>query len=153
MRRRDREVKNFDEIISIIDRADTIRLGLNGDPYPYVVPLSFGYEAEGGKINFYFHGASEGFKHELIKKNPLVCVEADIFHRYVKTDGGGTTDYESFIGFGDIIRVTGAEVEKGMDLIFAHCGLDGGNYDRAKLNDTAIYRITAEKFTGKRRVV
>ena len=107
MRRSDREILDFAEIVDVLRRADVIRLGLNGDPYPYVVPLSFGFEvldAEGGVggagsagsvggiggnhsnrsnrrgIAIYVHGAAAGLKHELIASDNHVCVEADIFH-------------------------------------------------------------------------
>ena len=34
MRRTDREVTGFAEIMGILRRADTIRLGMHGEPYP-----------------------------------------------------------------------------------------------------------------------
>ena len=38
MRKSEREIKDFDKIIDIIKNTNTIRLGLNDEPYPYVVP-------------------------------------------------------------------------------------------------------------------
>jgi nitroimidazol reductase NimA-like FMN-containing flavoprotein (pyridoxamine 5'-phosphate oxidase superfamily) len=153
MRRSDREVTDYTEIVDILHRADTIRLGLHDTPYPYVVPLSFGFEGSNGKITLYFHGAKEGLKHRLIANNPQVCVETDIFHRYAEVPGSVTTEYESFIGFGRVERVTGDEAVKGLDLLLAHCGYEGFVYDRAALDITAVYRITLDSFTGKRRFV
>ena len=152
MRRTDREVTDFSEILDILRRTDTIRLGLHGDPYPYIVPLSFGFEAEDGKLALYFHGAKEGFKHGLIARDPHVCVEADIFHRYAETPQGITTAYESVIGFGTISLVTGDEAAKGADLLCAHCGYAGLDYGRTALESVAIYKITLESVTGKRNV-
>ena len=153
MRRADREVTDFQEIADILRRADTVRLGLHSDPYPYVVPLSFGIEACDGKITLYFHGAKEGFKHDLIRENPLVCVEADIFHGYAGTRQSLTAEYESFIGFGRAELITGEDAVKGMELLLAHCGYEGFEYGRAALDITAVYRITLDSFTGKRRFV
>jgi nitroimidazol reductase NimA-like FMN-containing flavoprotein (pyridoxamine 5'-phosphate oxidase superfamily) len=154
MRRSDREITDFNKIIDVLRRADSIRLGLHNEPYPYVVPLSFGYEVADGKIILYFHGAKEGLKHDLIACNPHVCVEADIFHRYAEVPPNSlTTEYESFIGFGLAELVTGDEAVKGMDLMLTHCGYAGFEYDRAALNFTAIYKITLDSFTGKRRFV
>ncbi|MCL2343335.1 MAG: pyridoxamine 5'-phosphate oxidase family protein [Firmicutes bacterium] len=154
MRRTDREVTDFSEILDILRRADTIRLALHDEPYPYVVPLSFGFEASDGKIALYFHGAKEGLKHELIARNPYVCAEADIFHRYADLPNGEvTTEYESVIGFGRCERVTGEEAAKGADLLCTHCGHDGYVYDSAALEATAVYRVTLERFSGKRRRV
>lgn len=153
MRRSDREVTDFQEIADILHRADTVRLGLHADPYPYVVPLSFGFEAVCGKITLYFHGAKEGLKHDLIAQNPCVCVETDIFHRYAEVPGSVTTEYESFIGFGKAERMSGEEAAKGLDLLLTHCGYEGFSYDHAVLGITWIYRIELVSFTGKRRFV
>lgn len=151
MRKSDREITDLAEIIDVLHRSDTIRLGLHSRPYPYVVPLSFGFETVDDKIIIYFHGATEGFKHDLIQENPFVCVETDIFHRYAETANGITTEYESFIGFGEAERITGTNAVKGLDLLLAHCGYDGFVYDHAVLDIIWIYRIKLDSFTGKRR--
>ncbi|MCL1951747.1 MAG: pyridoxamine 5'-phosphate oxidase family protein [Oscillospiraceae bacterium] len=150
MRRTDREVTGFDEIIDILRRADTIRLGLHDAPYPYVVPLSFGLEAGDGRITLYFHGAAEGLKHELLARDPHVCVEADIFHRYAERPGSVTTAYESFVGFGTCARVHGEEAARGIDLLLEHCGFAGYGCAPAELERTRVYKIALERFTGKR---
>ena len=153
MRRRDREVTDFAEIADIISRAGIIRLGLHNEPYPYVVPVSFGYEADNGNIAFYFHGAKEGLKHELFALNSNVCVEADIFHRNIEISDGITTEYESFIGFGKARLVTGEEAVKGIRLLLAHNGFAGYKYDAEALNATWVYKIELDSFTGKRLTV
>jgi nitroimidazol reductase NimA-like FMN-containing flavoprotein (pyridoxamine 5'-phosphate oxidase superfamily) len=153
MRRSDREITNFNEIVDVLRRADTIRLGLPGEPYPYVVPLSFGFEVVDGKITLYFHGAKNGLKHELIAKNPRACVEADIFHGYAETKKSVTTEYESVIGFGVCERVAGDEAAHGLDLLLTHCGYDGYVYNHAALGVVAVYKVVLESVTGKRRFV
>ena len=150
MRRTDREVTSFAEIVDILSRADTMRLGVNGEPYPYVVPLSFAVETGQGTLALYFHGAKQGLKHDLLARNPHVCVEADIFHGCAEVPGGVTTKYESFIGFGRAVRVYGEEAAKGLDLLLARCGYGGYAYDAAALEGTAVYKIDLESFTGKR---
>ena len=100
MRRKDREVQSLDEIFDILNRCDTVRIAFQGDKSPYVVPVSFGTELVDGKVIVYFHCAREGMKLELLKANPQVCVEGDIFIRTETTDHGITTRYESVIGFG-----------------------------------------------------
>lgn len=44
MRRKDREITDFDEMIKIIEKCDTCRLALNDEEYPYIVPLNFGHK-------------------------------------------------------------------------------------------------------------
>ena len=158
MRRSDREITNFREIADVLRRADTIRLGLNGDPYPYVAPLSFGFEiidGAAGCIAIYVHGATEGFKHDLIARDNRVCVEAGIFHRYAEYMAGGapmlTAEYECVIGFGSAETVTGAEAEKGVGLILEHCGYPGFQYDKTALDAMRVYKFTLTSVTGKRR--
>jgi hypothetical protein len=153
MRRSDREIKNWDERVDVLRRADTVRLGMNGDPFPYVVPLSFGFEDCGGQIIIYIHGAEEGLKHTLLDKNNNVCVEADIFHRYAETAAGLTAEYESVIGFGTAEAVRDDEAVRGLDLICSHCGYHGYTYDKAALQYMRVYKIVLSVLTGKRRFV
>ena len=41
------------------------------------MPLHYGYELVDGKLTFYMHGAKQGHKLDLIKKNPHVFVELE----------------------------------------------------------------------------
>ena len=77
MRRKDRKVTDFTVILSVIDKCKSLRLGLNDDGEVYIVPLSFGYEHEGEKLTFYFHGAREGRKYDVMRKNPAAGFELD----------------------------------------------------------------------------
>ena len=151
MRRADREIQALDEIVAVLDRCETIRLGINGGDYPYVVPLSFGYALEDGRLAVYFHGAGEGLKHTLLAADSRVCIEADMCHRFVEHGGDFTCEYESVIGFGRAQQVSGSEAERGLDLLMAHCGFAGRKYDRRVLSITTVYKITVEQITGKRR--
>ena len=77
MRRKDREITRIEDILSIVDRAKVLRLGLFDDNFPYIVPLHFGYEYAEGKLIFYMHSAKEGHKLDLIRRNQNVCIELD----------------------------------------------------------------------------
>jgi len=152
MRKAEREITNFEEIVRLVDRCDTIRLGLLDDGAPYVVPLSFGYEVENGRIALYFHGAKEGRKSELIARNKRVCVEGDLCHGFVDNGHGGVTcNYESFIGYGDCMGVSGEEAHKGIALLMAHCGRPGFSCPPEVMAITAVYRIELDEVSGKRR--
>lgn len=80
MRRDDREVKNMEEIQEILDTCKVCRLGMADGSRIYIVPMNFGYEFEGDSLILYFHGAGEGRKLELIRKNPEVGIEMDCRH-------------------------------------------------------------------------
>jgi len=161
MRRSDREVTSLSDILDILRRTQTIRLGLNGNPYPYVVPISFGFEApsDGGTsgVAIYIHGASEGLKHNLIANDNHVCVEADITHRItVRGEGDDksiTTEYESVIGYGTAETVTGAEAEKGLALLLEHSGHPDIAYEKTILEKIIVYKITLTDIKGKRNIL
>lgn len=68
MRKANRAITDLDEIKTLIDSCDTIRLGFVDGDEAYIVPLSFGFEAENGEFTFYVHGAKAGRRHTLAKK-------------------------------------------------------------------------------------
>ena len=94
------EINAFEPIKPRLDECQTIRLALHDEPYPYIVPLSYGWEERDGKIYIYFHCAKEGKKLDLIEKNSNVCVEVDSLAGYRSTGHGITADYKSAIAFG-----------------------------------------------------
>ena len=77
MRRSDREVTELQQILRIVDGAKILHLGLLDEGCPYVVPMHYGYEYKDGALIFYLHGAREGHKLDLIRRNPSVCVELE----------------------------------------------------------------------------
>lgn len=68
MRRSDREITDFQELITVMRGCDVCRLALHDEPYPYILPLNFGLEADGETVRLYFHGANTGTKYDLIAK-------------------------------------------------------------------------------------
>jgi hypothetical protein len=61
-----------------------------------------------------------------------------------------TTEYESVIGFGKAVLAGGDEAIKGLDLILAHCGFAGFEYDHAVADVTRVYRVELYEVIGKR---
>ena len=152
MRKDQREVKNFDKIVSIIDACQTMRLGLNSGDYPYIVPLTFGYKAENGAITAYFHCATEGRKIDLIKADSRACVEWDTLHGYVETGHSVTADYESVIAFGKVEKCEGEEKVEGIRRLLQHTGYAQYSAEQcAALPIVDVYKIECRSFTGKKR--
>ena len=77
MRRSDKEIKDIQEILAVIDECKVIRLAMVDEGAPYVVPLSFGYTYENGSFTFYCHSAREGRKIDILRKDPTVAFELD----------------------------------------------------------------------------
>lgn len=151
MNRKDREVTGFNEITDMIASCDTLRLGIHNGEYPYVVPLSYGFEAVDDKFIFYTHSAMKGLKLDLIKKNPKVCVEIDGMNGYIETATGVTTDFKSFIGFGTAEIADYNDTVKGLDLLLQHCNITGYSAEEcAKLGITTVLKITVDDYTAKR---
>ena len=152
MRHTDREIADIQEIAKVFDRADTIRIGMHGGDYPYVVPVSYGWELVDGKIAVYFHGARCGRKYELLRQDPRVCVEADVLNGYVPNGSSYTADYISAIGFGAAESLTGVEAVHGMQLLLRHCGAPEDVAERCILRDiTEMTRVVLVQVTGKHR--
>jgi uncharacterized protein len=149
MRRQEREVRDEAEIQEILEKGLVCRLGLYDGQFPYVVPLNYGYR----NGCMYFHCAREGRKIDILKKNGRVCVEVDIDFRVVRgeTPCRWTAKYRSVIGFGRA-RIIDDEREKkaGLDVIMAHYGGQGGEYDEKSLQRTCVIEVVIESMTGKK---
>ncbi len=153
MNRKEREVKDFNEIVDILKRCNTIRLGLTNGDGAYVVPVSFGLDIVNEKVVIYFHGAVAGLKTECIASNNHVCIEADIFYKVDPTKTGITTRYESVIGTGIISKVDGEEKLHGLRKLVERYGFDDYPIDRCRgLENTAVYKIVLSELTGKRNL-
>ena len=152
MRHPDREITDIHEIAKVFERADTIRIAMHGGDYPYVVPVSFGWEMVDGRIAVYFHGARTGMKYDLLRQDPRVCVEADVLNAYVPNGDSYTADYESAIGFGEAESLTGADAVHGMKLLLRHCGMPEDGAEKCILRDiTEMTRVVLVRVSGKRR--
>lgn len=152
MRRKDREVTNKEEIFEILQRCETIRIAMQGENYPYCVPVSFGLEIKEGVVTLYFHCAKMGLKVETLSKNPHVCVEADQMIRVEKTRYGITARYESVIGFGTCSFIDSEEELKyALKKVVDHYGYEDYSIDDcASLSHVLAGKIVLEEVTGKR---
>ena len=151
MRRRDREVMDIVEAFDILNRCDTVRIGIHGERHPYVVPVSFGAEMADGKPIIYFHCAKQGMKLDLLEMDARVCVEGDIFIKVETTEHGITTRYESVIGFGECRFVEDEdEIAHGLQLLTEHYGYGDYPIGRcAGLGNLLVGKIVLDDLPGK----
>lgn len=154
MRRKDREVQNNQEIFAILQRCSTVRIAMQGASYPYVIPVSFGFEVVNGKAVIYFHCARKGLKLERLEANPFVCVESDRFLGVEKTAHGLTARYESVIGFGTCRFVhKESEVLHGLKLLTEHYGWQNEPVERCGgLQHLLVGKIVLDEIYGKRNL-
>lgn len=153
MRRKDREITELSEIVDVLRRCNTIRIAMISEGQPYIVPISFGIDDNGGRVTLYFHSALNGRKIEALAQNPRVCIEGDIFYKTEATQHGITARYESVIGVGEAQRVEGEELMHGLHCLMAHYGYEEHPLDCCKhLPITAVYKIVLSSLTGKRNL-
>ncbi len=153
MRRTDREIKGFEQIIEIIDKCDVCRLALNDTNYPYILPLNFGMRIENQKIVLYFHGALEGKKYELMEQNKKASFEMDCSHRLVTQDGNCTMEYESVIGHGHLEFVSEDKKYDALCVLMKHYHKEDFPFNKDIMKKTMVFRLIVDFYTGKKRIV
>lgn len=151
MRRKDREVTDMKEIISIMKRCDVCRLAWNADPVPYVIPLNFGLEVQGEKITLWFHGALESAKYQFFDQPAAFEMDVNDGYFYKEDKKSCTMLFESVIGQGKIRMVEGEEKRKGLRLIMEHAHMQEMPWDPGVEKMTRVYCLEVENLSAKRR--
>ncbi len=110
MRRKEFEVTDRDRIRRVLEHCVIVHLGLVDDGVPYVVSMNFALDMDDEHCIFYFHSAKEGRKIDIMRRNPLVCVEASLYRPDRKiTQTERQLHYQSVIGTGTAIFVDDPE--------------------------------------------
>ena len=105
----------LDLMVGILQRYDVGHLALNGEEFPYVIPINHTYHD--GKL--ILHGSIDGKKVEMMKRCPQVCygvygtqsplVKDDLEQRWC------SKDYQSVVCYGTVrIEHGGAEWRKAL---------------------------------------
>ncbi len=81
MRRKEKEIKDKQEIFEILKKAKFVTIAMCKGNEPYLVTLSHGFDSERERI--YFHCAQEGKKVDILKSNNIVWGQAFIDKGYV----------------------------------------------------------------------
>lgn len=156
MRRKDREVTDFDKIVEIISHCEILRIGLSDGDFPYIVPLNFSYEvldSENKTICFYIHGAMAGRKYELLKKNKKCSFELDnplkMDYLYDKHDI--TMRYESVMGTAEVEEIKDEDKEFIMQEKILSRWEEASRFpwNKESLKRCGMFKIIATTITGK----
>ena len=98
------EVRDRKIIAAMLDEIPIVHVAAQDGEYPYVVPLSYGYEMTDEKLLVYVHGAREGHKVDVWRKNPKVSLTFSTFCNHPNEKYKGSLhDYRSVMANG-IIR-------------------------------------------------
>ncbi len=153
MRRKDREITDNTTIDSFIQKCHCIRLGLVDSGKAYVVPLNFGFTHNDDKRVFYFHGAKEGKKINLMKDNPHVSFEMDT--GYTLTEGPNACDYactfQSIMGEGKASFIEDFDEKRAAlnEIMKKETGKADWTYPDAMLAQTCVYMVEVESISCK----
>ncbi len=150
MRRKDRQMPE-EFALGIIDKCSFAQVAMADEKSnPYCVPLSI---VRDGSI-VYFHSAIEGTKTDILRSNPRVYVSCvgDV----VPATDKFTTEFESAAFYGTANEVTDKEEKiKALRLICEkYTPANLNNFESAinrSLDRTAIWRISIDSLTGKRK--
>lgn len=139
---------------AILDMNNVACVALYDDPYPYIVPMNYGYEWD-DKLVFYFHMAKDGHRINLINRNPNVSLNINSFldRQGFQIYRKENHDYRSVTAYGtaEIISPVDEEAYKhGFSILNLH-----NNRSAVKVIAPIMYdrllvlKITAEIVTGK----
>ena len=153
LRRRDREVLQRERILDILSRCNCCRLAFSTEDGPYIVPLSFGFEAAGDDLILYFHSAPEGRKLDCIRAGGPVGFELDTGYALHPADNacGYSAAFQSVIGAGHVdFLMDSAEKEHALNQIMRHySGRADWDYPQPMLDRVTIFRLTVTQLCAK----
>jgi nitroimidazol reductase NimA-like FMN-containing flavoprotein (pyridoxamine 5'-phosphate oxidase superfamily) len=151
MRRGLQEIKDAGELRAILDSAQYASLGLTDSKVPYVVPLNFGYEW-GKQPVFYFHGATQGRKMDMIRANPNA---AALFVGGAKLLPGdapcsNSFEFESVLAEGKIDIIVDPDAKrKALEAIVKRYTQMKGEFKPEYFARVAVFRLVADVVRGK----
>lgn len=154
MRRKDREITDFDRMLEVVRANDVLRIAFDDGDGIYICPVNYGFKAEGEKLSFYFHGAKGGRKAEaLCSSVNSLSFELDGSHRSELGASGcdSTMYYASVMGTADVTICEGKEIEAGLDAVMNNVfGSEGAyEYNAEALKNTLVVRLDVCEWTCK----
>lgn len=155
MRRRDREITDFETIIKMIDSCDIVRIGLfdKDEPdFPYIIPVNFGYKVQDGKVFLYIHGARAGRKWELLRQTRFCSVQMDIDDgmELIPAAKDITERFRSVMAKARITLLSGDELVKAMEIcVNRYQKCRDFEWNRAALSYVAVWELELSSISAK----
>ncbi|MDO5516968.1 MAG: pyridoxamine 5'-phosphate oxidase family protein [Clostridium sp.] len=153
MRRKDREITDYNKMIEIMQNCDCCRLGFQDEEGVYILPLNFGIKEDNENIILYFHGAAEGKKIDLVKSQKHIGFEMDAKHGLVEheTACGHSFLYQSIIGSGEVSLVEDIDEKiNAMQCIMKHYSSKREwNFTEEMVKRVAVIKLVVTKWTCK----
>ena len=152
--RRELQITDINEIKRILDKGTILHLGLVDGDEPYVVPMNYGYTLIDGTLTLYLHGATEGRKLDIMRKNPKIffSIESDVeaFEGRVACQYG--TSYYSVMGKGTATILDKPEDKiKGLAIFMkSQVGLDF-EFNERMVSAVSVIKLDITEYTAKHR--
>ena len=152
LRRKEKEIKDPSQVEEVLEKGRWTAIALCREGEPYVVSLSYGYDAD--RKALYFHCAQEGRKMEFCRANPSACatVVEDLGYRRGECEQG----YRSLVLHGSLHVVDDLQEKKhGMKVLLSHLEDDPDAFiDRLlgtdeKYEKLGVLRFDIDAMTGK----
>lgn len=155
MRRSDRELRSWEEKMAVLARCRILRVALCDDEGLYLVPLSFGYRAEGNRLTLYLHSAQAGRKVDAFRRGCSVAFETDcdVALRPGATPCSYSCTYKSLTGTGVVSELTdsGEKAAALEEILRCQTG-QTHTVTEAMAQSTAVFAITVTALSGKARL-
>ena len=148
MRRSDKEITDPKAIEDIILKSKVCKLAVCDGNQPYIVPLCFGFKDN----TLFFHSAPQGKKIDMLKKNPNVCFEFEIYTQVIKSAMACKwgMKYKSVIGYGTAEFITDKDQkQQAFDIIMKQYTDESFSYEETLLNAAVIIKVEIQSLTGK----
>lgn len=137
LQKKEREIKDPNEIFSIIKNGKYTTIAMCRNNEPYIVTLSYGYDEV--KNALYFHSRLKGLKYEIIKENHPVCATIIEDKGYIVNDCAHA--FRSVIIWGKMYFVETLEEKKhGMDILLKHLEENPDKIKQESLANDKIYK-------------
>lgn len=152
MRRKDREIRDLEQMEAILKGCDAVRIGAQDDQGMFIAPLNFGYRLEGEKLTLFVHSAPEGRKVDAFRRGGQVAFEMDFGHalRTADTACGHSFTYQSIMGTGEIRPLTEREEKRmGLGAIMEHMTGRTWEFPDESVDHTAVFALEVSQWTAK----
>lgn len=132
------------QIFDLMQRATYGRLVINGDNYPYIVPMNFGFDQN----NIYLHTSQKSKKLALLTQNTPVVFQIDELIKIKEDKNPCEWNIQGFqlriFGKAGIIENPDEKISALNKIVSHYTNSEDFNYDQGVVERTAVIKIAVE---------
>ncbi len=153
MRRKDLEITGKENIEAVIKSCNHCRVAFADGKRPYILPLNYGYTWEGEYPIFYFHGAQEGRKVDLVRQTGYGALQLDTNVKLNTNEKASdfSMGYQSIFAEGEAKELTDfAEKLDALQCIMKSVsGRDDWDIAESTVKNTFVFKIVCNDISAK----